>query len=310
MSNVTPIYTSVAPGSYTGTTAWPWIIVIIILLIVIIVLAIWLAVRYNSGNNNNNRQTGIQGGTILSSSSSITGKWGLLTNENDKVTLYVSVNPLVFNSDGTATSSGVLLSSKTGSNNSVTINALTVDTLYYAALVATGPDTNHYSIFGPVRVYTQETADLSDHRFNILNINSSGGVSSEGTYTEKTPYGIFAFDKTNSYLVKYDNETDVSDPELVLCRNNASGITDTSVFLTEVSNIGPNGIPKSNCQWSYNDTPPVGADGKNLWCLTASQNTSSTNANAQTLCLARNGNSLNVVSPSTATVWYNPTVNP
>lgn len=297
MSNVTPIYAQSAPISYTGATVWPWIIVIIILIIVIIGLTVWLIVK---SNNSKNRQTGIQGGTILSSSSSITGKWGLLTNENDKVTLYVSDKQLTFNSDGTAAGTEVLSQSNIGSNNTVIIGALTVDTLYYAALVCTGPDTNHYSISGPVQVYTQETADLPE-AFNILDINSVGGVSSGGAYVT-TSYGKFNFDKNNYYIVSQDNE----ETKMILCRSKSSA-TDTSVVLTDESEISPN--DKKYCQWSYNDAPPVGVDGKNLWCLTASQNTSSTSANAQILCLARNGNSLNVVSPNLATTWYNPKIN-
>lgn len=317
MSNVTPIYAQPVPVSYPGyepvPVMWPWVIVIIILIIVIIILAIWVAIRFNdTGGKDFDRLTNIQNGAILSSSNSITGKWGLLPNEADKVTLYVSTDSLTFNRDGTVTGTSVPPASASGSNNQVSINALTTGTMYNAALVATGPDTNHYSIYGPVKVFTQETTNLGGKTFNILNINSAGGVGPTGTYVETTPFGVYTFNTDNSYLVKHDPDT--SDPELILCRTNTAATpTDINVALVNIDNVntGPNStgsIPLKSCQWSYNDTPPTGVDGMNEWCLKAHQNTSSTNANSQILCLNRNGDGLNVVSPNIATRWYNPIV--
>jgi len=298
MSNEVPIYAHAVPVSSSSSGyMWPWIIVIIILIIVIIILAIWLAVRYNQTSSGGGcRLTGIQGGSILSSSTAISGSWTAIPNEDDKVTLYVSTSPLAFNTDGTAISPTVKPVSTTGSNNSLTVTPLTNNTMYYAALVATGSDTNHYAIYGQKIVYTQETVDLTGN-FNILNLNTTGGVTSDAGYKESSPFGVFSYEKTNSYII---NQSEGQEGK-VLCRN--TGATDTSVAFVEADEATP-----ALCQWSYNDTPPTGVDGKNLWCLKASQSTSTTNVNSQTLCLARNGGVLNVVTPSAATVWYNPLI--
>lgn len=298
MSNEAPIYAQAVPISQSSNGyMWPWIIVIIILIIVIIILAIWLAVRSSQSSSGGGcRLTGIQGGSILSSSGSISGSWTAIPKEDDKVTLYVSTNPLAFDANGIPISQNVQSAFTTGSNNRVSINSLTNDQLYYAALVATGSDTNHWAIYGPKIVYTQESVDLKGKTFNILDLNSTGGVSSIATYTNDTAsFGKFTFNETNFRITDSEGT--------FLCRASTDP-TDTSVKLMDEEYSTAN--PKL-CQWSYNDNPSA-VDGQNLWCLTASQNTSNTNTNSQILCLARNGGVLSVTAPSVATTWYNPSV--
>ena len=320
-----PIYN--LPPSYvtTESSSWIWVIVIIILIIVIIALVIWLIVRHTQ-NDNNGRLVTIQGAGIRSSSSSITGLWGVLTDETDTVTLYVSTKPIVFGDNGVVVcNSGTCQqASGTGSTNSVTITNLTINTTYNAVLVATNSNTTSYAIYGPVKVYTQETAQLANILFNIKDLNSTGAVSSSGTYTETSGnIGIYRYgpavsntSPSKSFLVKYDNDTDATN--LILCRlstennpfNNSVVLaewtnSDSPTAQAEISYKGTNILP-SNCEWSYNDDPPPDADGRNAWCLTTQQQTLPNNPNfVETLCMARNGTNLTMVTPTQATTWFN-----
>jgi len=318
MSNVTPIYKGGMLVPSTQASVWPWIIVIIILILVIIALAIWLAVRHTSDNNSGTgRLVPLQGAEITASSSVITGAWGTLANEEDKVTLYVSTDPIKINSDGTVSNTTIKPASATGSNNSVTISAgLTINKMYNAVLVATGDNTNHYSVFGPQKVFTQETKQVEDWVFNIEDLdNPLGAISETATYTETTAdIGIYGFETKNSYIVRYEDDTEITDPERILCR--ANGSTNTNIILAEVAEDGKiypegteqnqvNHIPKSNCQWNYNDQPPNGAEGRNQWCLQSLQSTTTTSSFKEPLCLSRNGSALDARTPANATRWYN-----
>lgn len=333
----TPIYHLPTSTYVEPQTSWIWVIIVIILIIVIIALVIWLIVRHTQNDNGSfNRLVTLQGGAIRSSAGSITGKWGILSSETDTVTLYVSTKPIVFGANGLVIcNQGTCQhASGTGSTNSVTITNLTVNTTYNAVLVATNKDTTSYAIYGPQKVFTQETAQLANTLFNIKDLNNpSGSVSTTGTYTESsTNIGIYRYgpspstanSSSRSFLVKYDNNTDVSNPALILCRSFASANPlSTNVVLADWSNfdditvapliypqgadqVAANLIPVSNCEWSYNDEPPEDAEGRNAWCLLAQQQTMLNNSTfKETLCLARNGNALSLVTPSQATTWYN-----
>lgn len=327
MSNVTSFYAQPVPVSYTSTSSmWPWIIVIIILIIVIIILAIWLAVRFNSNNGGNNTNlVTIGNAEIKSSSSLITGSWKTLSNDTDKVTLYVSTDPLIFDNKGVAINPTVSPAFTTGPNNSISISAgLTVNTIYNVALVATNANSNNYVIFGPKKVITQEGAQLKNLLINIRDLdNPLGSVSNIGTYTENGQNtGIYRYgDASGSnpkFLVRYNADSEPTD--MLLCRHNSVSNTasGTNVVLAEWTNSAEptetpsitytrgttvTTIPVDSCQWTYNDPP---SDGTNQWCLYASQPTNTTNSTvSQTLCLSQNGNSLNVVTPASATVWFN-----
>jgi len=335
-NDINPVY---VPVSRTPIgTSWPWVIVIIVLIIVIIALVIWLIIRFNnSSGGGNGRLVAIPGASITSSSGSVSGSWTTLNSEQDKVTLYVSTTPLVFNSNGTVVcnnTNNCTPASAVGSNNKVSVN-VTTGMMYSAALVVTGPDTNHYAIYGPKNVFAQETADLDGILFNIKDLNNvSGSVSNTGTYTESSnDIGIFRYGSSNAstntdsqyFLVKYNKEDDTTYTEtnLILCRLATGGNPlNTTVKLAEWNQDTPikiylqgstnpddpaNQIQLSSCQWSYNDSPPPGADGLNAWCLRSQQTTSATNtATKITTCMSRNGNVLDIVAPSsTSTTWYN-----
>lgn len=331
-----PIYYHSPVMPVATTFAWPWIIVIIILILVIIALVIWLIVRHSDNNDNNdfNRLVTIQGGAIRSSSSSITGSWKNLSNETDTVTLYVSTSSPVFGSNGVVicTSPGCSPpASATGSNNQVSISNLTPNTTYNAVLVATGTDTVSYAIYGPIKVFTQETAQVTGILFNIKDLNNpTGSVSNIGSYTEtSTDVGTFRYglatsanSASKSFLIRSDTDTEAN--PLILCRaattanplsttvvlaewTNPDSITVSPLIYTHSADQVPgNQIQVSSCQWSYNDEPPADAEGRNAWCLTALQSTNVNNSTLrEPLCMARNGGSLALVTPSQATMWYN-----
>ena len=326
-----PIYN--LPPTYvtTHSSSWIWVIVIILLILVIIVLVIWLIVRHtqndNNNNNNNGRLVTLQGAGIRSSSGSITGFWGNLSNETDTVTLYVSTKPIVFGNNGlvVCNQGTCQQASGTGSTNSVTISNLTINTTYNAVLVATGTNTVNYALYGPVKIFTQETAQLNNILFNIKDLNNpAGAVSSTGGYTETSSnVGIYRFGPAvastgpaKSFLVNYENNSDSTN--LILCRSaTAVNPHNNTVVLAEWTNFdSPNAQPEisyqgssiqyHNCQWSYNDDPPSDAEGRNAWCLTSQQQTLPNNPTfLETLCMARNGSSLTMVTPGQATQWFN-----
>lgn len=351
MSNVTSFYAQPVPVSQSNMTShWPWIIVVIILIIAIIALAIWLLVRYNSEGGGNGRLVTIPGASIKSSSTSITGAWGTLNDNEDKVTLYVSTDPISITTDGSVvcnSSNSCQQASGSGSNNQVKID-VKPNTAYNAVLIATGSNTNHYAVYGPRKVFTQETANLSNILFSVKDLNNpNGAVSATATYTESTDVGIFRYgainanpndnlsttnSSPNSFLVKYvtgDNgyvpAGQDDDRRYVLCRNflatqplsnrvilaewtNPTETTQTPVIYAQGADQTntDNQIPVDHCQWSYNDSPPVGSEGMNGWCLKTTQSTSINNAtNTQSLCLGRNGSALSMVTPAEGTVWFN-----
>ena len=320
-----PIYN--LPPTYvtTPSSSWVWVIVIIILILVIIALVIWLIVRHtqnDNNNNNNNRMVTLQGAGIRSSSGSITGFWGNLSDETDTVTLYVSTKPIVFNNDGSVmcNQGTCQQASGKGSTNSVTISNLTINTTYNAALVATGNNTTNYALYGPVKVFTQETAQLNNIFFNIRDLNNpAGAVSTIGGYTETSSnVGIYRLGPTpattgaaSSFLVRQNDNEEPNN--MILCRSSNTTSSNTVVLAEWNSdNTSPTityqgtNIPIHNCQWSYNDDPPSDAEGRNAWCLTAQQQTVLNNSTfLETLCMARNGSSLTMVTPSQATQWFN-----
>ena len=320
-----------------------WIILMIVFLLAAIGLAIWIIVLYATGSVGKSgaeaRIVTLPGAKITANANSVTGSWGTLGDEKDKVTLYVSENPFVFNADGTVvTSSGVKSDSKSGSKGDVDVSVST-NTAYNAILVASGDDTVHYRVFGPQKVFTQTSKELPNRIFSIRDLNNcTGAISTTGTYseTENTvgyyrlgtgetgDEGASASTTSNSFLI---NVADRADPTTetpnILCRlpgnNNTVGlgfwsnkaedtITQTPVVCVEgtqdCSTSSSGYIPNQNCQWSYN-LNPNSVEGENRWCLSTEQAITSNQAAKEAVCLNRNGPNLDVVSSINATTWFN-----
>nr|QBK91557.1 MAG: hypothetical protein LCPAC302_01770 [Pithovirus LCPAC302] len=326
--STTPFYTTTPLSTDQCPSVVPWIVVIILLILVIIGLAIWLIVRHvQDSDNDNAKLLNLPNAQISSSSTTISGSWGTLDDENDKVTLYVSQRTLVINSDGTITCNQVTVfcASDNGSNKTVSIpdGKLSVNNTYNAALIVTSNNAVNYRIFGPVKTFTQDESNLKDVSFNIRDLNNCiGVVSDEATYTENPPFnGIYRFDKPgesskhDTFLVKYetDDPNTQVDPPIIICKNNnsrdvvlAEWVSDNDIHLLD-PNEDIKILSVNQCLWTYNMAPPNGAAGQNRWCLSSNQSTSSTNQNVtDTVCLARSGtSSLEVITISDSGQWLN-----
>jgi len=298
------VYTNGEPTTYVTSpevTECPssvgWIVAFVLFLLVAIGLAIWLLVLYlggHVGKSCTNRTLTLTGGSITAEGTTITGTWGTLNNENDKVTLYVSEKPFIFNSDGTVTNPNntVLQDNQVGSNGKINITVKNYRS-YYAMMIVTGDDTVNYRVFGPKRVFTQVMADISGpsvttpsqvKRFQIQDLNlANGAVSNAGAYTlyagNVGQYQLGSNVNTNaaskSFLVNLDEPTD-SESDQILCRlgtgtqtqvglaywvnRESSGtapVLCTQTSTDETSCAGTNNavVPLENCQWSYNAEP-------------------------------------------------------
>lgn len=319
------------PGSH-----WPCIISVIILLLVIIGLVIWLIIRYTRDSNGNDKNDfSLSSAKIRSSGTTISGSW-TATNSDEEftATLYVSEDPLVFQSDGTIVCdhTTVLCDEETATKGTLNITTgIKANASYNAAMIFTKDGVDNYRIIGPQKVFTQTGATLVNQpvTFQIRDLDDCvGAVSNTSTYTVSPAnignyrYGRIFIDEINStmdgYLIKYedDDPTQITDPTMILCRKpNSLDVvlaewdgSDNNIHLpNETATISPN-----NCLWTYNESPPNGAGGENKWCLDTPQSTSLTNSTTNNnLCLSRGGTSSLVLAnisssgATTANSWFN-----
>ncbi len=215
----------------------PWIIGLVILFLIALGLGIWLLVLYLGGHvgNGSDRLITASNLQITANSNDITGSWGTLSDESDKVTLYVSENPIILNSQGVAIAPTEKPDFKSGSNNSADVKVNGTNRTYNAMLVVTNDDTVNYLVYGPRKVFTQTNTELlpatgatADKLFTINNLTScNGAVSSSGTYTQTIGnVGLYSLgsvedptDTTKSFLLNHGSDTTVADPtDQVLCR--------------------------------------------------------------------------------------------
>lgn len=224
-----------------------WIGLFIVFLIAAIAFAIWILILYLGGHvgSDDDRIVTLTGASITAEATSVTGTWTTLNRETDKVTLYVSREPFVFNDNGQVVDNNgsVLQDNQTGSNGKIDI-AVTNNTSFNAMMIVTGDDTVHYRVFGPKKVFTQVPLNLAGQLFNIRDLNSCDGtVSDSGTYATSVintgTYRLGSNENTNqdgtSLLVRYNVDIDgnqiaeQTETQQVLCR------VPTATQLTQVS---------------------------------------------------------------------------
>lgn len=330
-----------AETSTGGSSCTWWIVLFVLFLLVAIGLGIWLLVLYLGGHvsGGSDRTLTVNGASITAEATTVTGTWGTLNSDNDKVTLYVSEKPFVFNDQGQVVNvnGSVLQDFKIGSNGKIDISVKN-NTSYNAMMIVSSDDTVHYRVFGPKKVFTQVEANITGHRFHIQDLNScNGAVSETATYTTAADsFGQYRLGSENntsqdskSLLLRYDEAQD-TETEQVLCRaptattqvtfgywvNKTSttakpmicsvpNATDTAATCDTPSN----NIALENCQWSYNSGPsqPNNMAGLNQWCLSAAGTTTINSSIKEPLCLARNGQqALTVVNGQTNNdTWFN-----
>ncbi len=214
-----------------------WIAAFIIFLAIAIGLGIWILILYLGGHvgSDDERILTLQGASITAEATTVTGTWTTLNRETDKVTLYVSRDPFIFNDNGQVVDNNgsVQSDNQTGSNGKIPIT-VSNNRSYNAMMIVTADDTVNYRIFGPKKVFTQVPTNISEHLFNIRDLNScEGTVSNTGTYATnvintgayRQGSNINTSQDGKSLLVRYnvDIETGQTTPELtetqqVLCR--------------------------------------------------------------------------------------------
>ena len=274
-----------------------FIIIIIILILVAIGLVIWLVVKHMQDTNKNDKTVDITNPKILADSTSITGSWSATGSLTDKITLYVSTDPINPSSDGTipCNQTTVKCASNTGSNNSITISGLSLHTTYHCWLIATGDNTSHFKPFSKT-VFTQTTVSIQasqkdNNLFEIRNLNSpSGSVSKEAQYTtEGTDTGLYrlgsaiptASSVSDSFIINYstkDIPTTADDikgeTNLILCRDSANNDV---VFGEWCNHNDSNSTDAPN----IDETPDIRVKGK---CGSSSSELAVTDTISSTAC--------------------------
>lgn len=333
---------SLDTGQQNCPSSIGWIIGLIIAFLIAIGLGIWLLVLYLGGHvSSTDRLVVLPGASIRALENTVTGTWGALDHETDKVTLYVSQKPFVFDSTGqvvVGSSGTVLMDSQTGSNGKISI-PVKQDTSYNAMMIVSGNGTAHYQIFGPKRVFTQVNSDLTGKLFNIRDLNScNGAVSTSANYTTVTnnvgTFRLGSSTNTNmnsdSFIVQYNPEQQ-TETEQILCRvpaatqltqvtygtwinkqdSNATPIVctlpNTDNNTTNCTAPGSTRLDISNCQWSYNTDPSdPNMAGLNQWCLKSTGPLTLNSSITSPLCLSINGSALNVVNGTlNPDTWFN-----
>lgn len=333
-----------APPSCPSSAIWVilfFIFLAVAIGLAIWLIVLYATKRVNNPNSSNPTII-LENPKIVANAAAITGSWGNLTESTDIVTLYVSEHPFRFNPDGTVIVDQTVTKSQsaTGSNNSVNIVVGGSQTRN-AMLIVSRKGTSVVRMYGPVRVYTQTDATIQNYLFNIVDLDTgNGAVSRTGTFVSQTvpgntmgsiagtnDYGVFRLGSSInknpsslSFLVNYqlpNDPNDISNPVSILCQNPTNSQVSLAVWTNSTDAIntpiicpqnmaggcpGAN-IPISFCQWSYN-TSPVSAAGQNKWCLNSTQPLLS-GAVAQTVCLAHDGQALNMQPLATSNTWMN-----
>ncbi len=249
-----------------------YIIVIIILILLVIGLAIWLIVDRSRDDNSSDQEIkGIPNATVKFGSDELTGSWGTLQSEDDKVTMCVSRKIVTTDSAGNAVSTGnagVTCNSDTGSGKSVTVSNLEPGIIYYVSMTVESSDRNicyrESNFQGP----TQTQKDLSLKTFNVTTVNQKGIVSKDAKYTTNTnDRGNFVHTTTNLFLRQIEEEDDLNDlgedfnllcaddGKLVMAKRHGSEEGKPITVTVQESSLFPEGmkdIPESNCGWCYN----------------------------------------------------------
>ena len=324
----------------------PWIVGLVILFLIALGLGIWLLVLYLGGHvgGGSDRLITVTSPSITANANDVTASWGTLSNETDKVTLYVSEKPLIINNNGTVINTADIIKqdNKTGSNGSLDITVPS-NASYNAMMVVTNTDTVNFLVYGPRKVFTQTNPMLVSNPtnaepgtlFNIRDLDScNGAVTSNGGYTTVSSLaGIFRFGSptepgntfASSFLVSHGSDPSVPDPtDNVLCRlRETTTEVGMGVWIGTTNGVpvvctrapannstttcdAGTSIPNANCQWSYNENPTA-MRGQNKWCLTSPQSATANSSVNVPLCLVHNNSgSLAVAQGSTSTdTWYN-----
>ena len=254
-------------GGGGGGSSIFWIILFIIALLVIVGLVV--ALVYAWRRNNKNRLIELKGANIkVASPTSLTGTWESTGKDNDKVTLWATLDPPRFNADGTISNTGATKISQSSATNSLTLTGLQNRIKYYATLTATNTDTANY------QPYTQ----LVYMESSTPKMKTSSGADNLFAIEDIIQVGKLQYVSTDASVVFDQNPSEPAS----LWKINADGLIENNENAVCLYNNNGNLIAKdcteakadlNNSLWEYNNSKYA-----NQWCLT------STNKNDSPTC--------------------------
>lgn len=244
---------------------WFWIIMFIISLLVITALIVALVYAYRRVTKG---QDLLFKGAIVKvgkDNSTLTASWPDTSKKSDKVTLYATLNPPQFDTDGKVLNAKITPVVAASGQNSVTLNGLSPGLKYYATVTVVNSDTYNYQVYTqivymegitPVTKVPGETGNVNN-TFAIEDIIQLGRIQLDET-GEKVTFnqrpsqtGSLWYVDTGSVIKNKDNDT-----KCLYNNNGVLGINDCPV--------SSSGAVDVNNQWTYG-----GGKLSNQWCLTS-----------------------------------------
>jgi len=284
-SNLYQTTTSVEPEKTScGGGEWIWAILFFIALLIIAGLIIWLVLSYRR----NTKGTLLQLTNPLievTSNTQITGSWKSTGNASDKVTLFATLEPPIYNDAGNVTNPNALSSTASGEAASVTINGLQQNLKYYATLILRNDNTNNYQVYNQTiftQISTLPAGTLLNNSlpFTINDMLQIGNIEYiTGTAPFSTQFNQLPIENNLWY---YNANGQIQSNNENVCLFNLNG-----KLIAQDCSASP--TDNSDSKWTYNPSK-----NPNKWCL------SSTITNANPTCMVL-GNITKGKAPITVT---------
>ena len=245
-------------GGGGGGSSIFWIILFVISILVIAGLVV--ALVYAWRKKDKNRLIELKNPIIkVASPTSLVGTWDSTGKDNDKVTLWATRDPPVFNADGTVANEGTLKTSQPSANSSLTLTGLQNNIKYYATLTVTNSDTANYQPYTQLIFMAKTVLPVTSSLtplFAIEDIIQVGKIQIDNS--TGAPEGSIVFNQNPSEassLWKYANSRIVSEEGNNCLINNGGTLSYKDCGdLTSAE--------AANATWTY-------GQGKyaNQWCL-------------------------------------------
>jgi flagellar basal body-associated protein FliL len=296
--------TSLEPEEPTTTSGggggeWIWIILFLIAILAIIGLVIWLIFSYRRDTKGKTLQL-TDPIVDVTSNTQITGKWKSTGNASDKVTLYATLDPPIYNDNGTLGNTGAQSTSASGEAASVSVNGLQKGLKYYATLILTNTNTTNYQVYNqivfmqdkdiPTNVTSSPEEGSTQNTFSIDDILQVGKIeiiNPTGDAPYDAQFNQIPTDVNSLWFYNSQGKIQSANEALDdICLFNSSG-----KLIAQGCTAGSN----SDSQWTYNPT-----GNANKWCLTST----ATNANPTCMILG----TINTKGTSPVTVSNTSTV--
>jgi flagellar basal body-associated protein FliL len=244
---------------------WIWIILFIFAILVIIGLVIWLIFSYRRDTKGKTLKL-TDPKVDVTSDTQITGRWTSTGNASDKVTLYATLDPPVYNDNGTLANTGAQPGKANGDAGSVTVNGLQQGLKYYATLILTNTNTTNFQVYnqivfmqaGDILTNVPTSGDVTQNTFSIDDMLQVGKIE----VVNLGPTGPFDVqfnqrprDENSLFFYNSQGKIQTSTDDICLFNSNGKLIAQNCTGTT-----GSN----ADSQWTYNPT-----GNANKWCLTS-----------------------------------------